>query len=80
MLNQLYVYTFIKSRQYNLDTLYYHICKRKKTVYNIELKSEIGNVTQNHYKASRAEEQKIIFKKEIYRLAIKHLDVIINIS
>ena len=31
------------------------INKRKKTVYNIELKSEIGNVTQNNYKTNRAE-------------------------
>ena len=62
------MYTFIKSRQYNLDTLYYHIYKRKKTVYNIELKSEIGNVTQNNYKANRAE---YVTKNNIYKRNIQ---------
>ena len=35
-------------------TLYYHIYKTKKTVYNIGLKSQIDNVTQNNYKVNRA--------------------------
>ena len=40
----------------------------KKTVHNIELKSEISNVTQNNYKANRAEKQKnYIYKRNIQK-------------
>ena len=56
------------------------IFTKEKTVYNIELKSEIGNVTQNNYIKLIELSNKIIFTKELYRLAIKHIDVKINIS
>ena len=54
------------------------IFTKEKTVYNIELKSEIGNVTQNNYIKLIELSNKIIFTKELYRLAIKHIDVKIN--
>ena len=51
LISSLHKSAVVKSR----SSLYYHIYKRKKTVYNVELKLEIGNVTQNNFKANRAE-------------------------